>query len=65
MAEEATKKIGFLKTMETNCVDNKKLDTIESLRTKANEFDDRILKKESIHQDGKLYPDVIPVVFNH
>ena len=45
MAEAGAKKIGFLKTVETNYLDQKKLDTIESLKVKTNEFDERLLQK--------------------
>ena len=48
MSEVGAKKIAFLRKMDTNYVDNKKLDVIESLKVKTNEFDDRILQKTSV-----------------
>lgn len=65
MSEQATKKIGFLRQVETNHIDRRKLDVIESLKVKANETDERITQKGSIHVDGKMYNDVIPVVLQH
>ena len=65
MAEAGAKKIGFLKTVETNYLDNRKLDAIESLKVKTNEFDDRVLQTQTFMQDGKMHTDVIPTVYNH
>jgi len=62
MSEQAAKKIGFLKTIETNYLDQKKMDVIESVKVRVNEFDERILQKQAIHIEGKIYPDVVPVV---
>ena len=47
MAEAGAKKIGFLKTVETNYIDGKKLETIDTLKVKTNEFDERILQKQT------------------
>ena len=66
MAKVGAKKIGFLKKVQTNYIDQKKLDTIEmGLKVKANEFDERITAKTSVHHEGKNHLDVIPVVFAH
>ena len=66
MAKVGAKKIGFLKKVEPNFIDQKKLDTIEmGLKVKANEFDERICTKTSVHHEGKNILDVIPVVFAH
>ena len=45
MAEAGAKKIGFLRSVEPNYIDGKKLETIDSLKVKTNEFDDRIMQK--------------------
>ena len=65
MAEAGAKKIGFLKSVETNYIDNKKLDVIESLKVKTNEFDERILQKSTFMQDGKMHTEVVPTVYQH
>ena len=65
MAETGAKKIGFLKTVETNYLDQRKLDAIEMLKVKTNEFDERLLQKQTFMQDGKMHTDVIPTVYNH
>ena len=45
MAEAGAKKIGFLRSVETNYIDQKKLETIDSLKVKTNEFDEHLLRK--------------------
>ncbi len=45
MSELNAKKIGFLKNVETNYLDTKKLELINSTKPKTNEFDERILEK--------------------
>lgn len=51
--------------METSHIDRKKLDVIESTKVKVNESDERLLQKQSIHAEGKMHVDVIPVVLQH
>ena len=61
MAEMGSKKIGFLRQVETNYLDKKKLDLIESAKVKANEHDERILNKQKVVVEGKVHEDVFPV----
>jgi len=65
MAELNAKKIGFLKSVETNYLDRQKMDLIESIKVKTNEHDERLLDRQTIHNKGKLYVDVVPVVLLH
>ena len=41
-------------------IDQKKLEIIENLKVKTNEFDERILDKKSINFKGKMHHDIIP-----
>lgn len=45
MAELNAKKIGFLKSVETNYLDKQKMDLIESIKVKTNEHDERLLDR--------------------
>lgn len=61
MSEQAAKRISFYKNIDTSYIDMKKLDVIESTKVKVSEADDRILQRSTVHMEGKLYVDVIPV----
>ena len=65
MAEAGAKKIGFLRSVETNYIDQKKLETIDSLKVKTNEFDEHLLRKQTFMMDGKMHADVVPTVYHH
>ena len=65
MAEQGAKKIAFLKNVQSNYIDQQKLEVIESLKVKTNEHDERVLMKQTIHSEGRIHPDVVPVVFQH
>ena len=64
-SEANAKKIGFLKSVEPNYIDQKKIEVIESMRLKTNEFDDKSLIKQSIHAGGRVHTDVVPLTFMH
>jgi len=65
MSEVGARKIGFLKAVKSENVDRKKLDVIESIKVKTNEYDERVLDKSTIHHKGRLHIDVVPPVFWH
>ena len=65
MAEAGAKKIGFLRSVEPNYIDGKKLETIDSIKVKTNEFDDRIMQKQTFMQDGRMHVDTVPTVYHH
>ena len=46
--------------IQSNYIDQKKLEIIENLKVKTNEFDERILDKSTINYKGKIHHDVIP-----
>ena len=54
-----------MKSVQTNFINQEKLDVIESSKVKVNEYDERILAKTSVHADGRLHADVVPVNFYH
>lgn len=61
MAENNARKINFLKKVEPEYLDHKKLDLIDSIKIKTNEYDERILDKTKENIRGVLQ-DVTPVV---
>ena len=65
MSETGAKKIGFLKSVNAHNIDQKKLEMVDSLKVKANEFDERLLQKTTFMQDGRMHVDVIPTVYQH
>ena len=54
-----------MKSVQSNFINQEKLDVIESSKVKVNEYDERILAKTSVHADGRLHADVVPVNFYH
>lgn len=66
MSEIGAKKIGFLRSVNTNTIDSKKLDLVESLKIKTvNEFNEGILNsKTNFMQDGRMH-EAPQIVFQH
>jgi len=62
MSEQNAQKIKFLKNVQTDYLDQKKFDLIDSIKTRANEHDERILDKTTMTIRGRMHYDIIPVV---
>lgn len=63
MCEQSATKIEFLKEVQTNYIDQKKIDFLDTLSVKVNENDDRIVECQPMNIRGKIHHDVIPIVY--
>ena len=61
MVDIGAKKIKWLENMDSFNIDRKKLELVESTKVRANEFDEKTLAKGTLHADGRMHTDVIPV----
>ena len=59
----AQKKIGFLGTVKSNMITNEKLQALENVKVVMNEFDEKNLQVENIHDNGKVHENEIRKIY--
>ena len=65
MIEAAQKKIGFLGTVKSTHITQRKMDLIESVRVVINEKDgDKVIQRETIIDKGKVEENQIRRIYN-
>ena len=63
MVEVGQKKIGFLSSVKSNYITQKKMDAIEAVKVNMNEFDEKNLQRETIHDEGKQHDNEIRKIY--